>query len=430
MADLTLRKLLKFWLPLAGTWLMMSLEGPFLAAIIARLADPKFNLAAYGVAFSLALIVEAPVIMMMTAATALVRNAQSLSKLYRFTTLLNVVITGLMLLLIIPDIFYFITLDLIGLLPEVARLTHIATIILLPWPGAIGFRRFYQGILIRNHATRRVAYGTIIRLASMGSTAFLLYLFSGWPGVYIGTTALSAGVVMEALSARVMVHRILKRIRFEEGAETGDRELTYPGIYKFYFPLALTSILTLGVHPLVTFFVGKSAMALESLAVLPVVGSFVFLFRGMGISYQEAAITLLGRSKANDRLVTRFAVFLGATLSSLLLVTAFTPLSTIWFSVVSGLTTELTNLAKMPLMIMGLFPATSVLISFQRALLVKRDKTSPITGATVTEVIGIILVLYLGVMHFSWVGAVAAVSAFMLGRLAATLYLWYHLRAT
>lgn len=430
MADLSLKKLLKFWLPLAGTWLMMSLEGPFLAAIIARLADPKFNLAAYGVAFSLALIVEAPVIMMMTASTALVKDAQSLSKLYSFTTLLNAAITGVMLILIIPDIFYFITLDLIGLLPEVAQLTHIATIILLPWPGAIGFRRFYQGILIRNHATRRVAYGTAIRLISMGTTAFLLYLLSDWPGVYIGTTALSTGVVVEALSARVMVHRILKRYRAGEISETNDVELTYSGIYDFYLPLALTSILTLGVHPLVTFFVGKSAMALESLAVLPVVGSFVFLFRGLGISYQEAAITLLGRSKENDRLVTRFAVFLGATLSSLLLITAFTPLSRVWFSVVSGLTEELTNLARNPLMIMGLFPATSVLISFQRAILVKRGKTSPITGATVTEVVGIIIVLYLGVMHFSWVGAVAAVSAFMLGRLAATLYLWYHIRAT
>jgi len=70
MQRLTTRKIFKFWLPLAGTWLMMSIEGPFIAAIIARLADPKFNLAAYGVAFSFALIIEAPVIMMMTASTS------------------------------------------------------------------------------------------------------------------------------------------------------------------------------------------------------------------------------------------------------------------------------------------------------------------------------------------------------------------------
>ena len=57
---------------MSDTWLMMSLEGPFLAAVIARLAEPKHNLAAYGVAFALAILVEAPVIMMMSASTAVV----------------------------------------------------------------------------------------------------------------------------------------------------------------------------------------------------------------------------------------------------------------------------------------------------------------------------------------------------------------------
>ena len=44
------RRILVFWMPLAGTWLMMAVEGPFLAAVIARLPDAAPNLAAYGVA--------------------------------------------------------------------------------------------------------------------------------------------------------------------------------------------------------------------------------------------------------------------------------------------------------------------------------------------------------------------------------------------
>ena len=35
-------------------------------------------------------------------------------------------------------------------------------------------------------------------------------------------------------------------------------------------------------------------MALESLAVWPVLTSFVFLFRGIGLAWQEVVITLLG----------------------------------------------------------------------------------------------------------------------------------------
>jgi hypothetical protein len=52
MEKVTYKKIFVFWMPLAATWLMMSVEGPFLAAVIARLAEPKYNLAAYGVAFS------------------------------------------------------------------------------------------------------------------------------------------------------------------------------------------------------------------------------------------------------------------------------------------------------------------------------------------------------------------------------------------
>ena len=61
-STLTYRQIFLFWLPLAGTWLMMAVEGPYLAAIIARLDRPTENLAAFGVAFAFAIIIEAPVI--------------------------------------------------------------------------------------------------------------------------------------------------------------------------------------------------------------------------------------------------------------------------------------------------------------------------------------------------------------------------------
>ena len=87
------RKVFVLWIPLAATWIMMGLEGPFLAAVVARLAEPKFNLAAYGVAFSFALIIEAPIIMMLSASTALVKDRDSFHRLRNFTFFLNTVLT-------------------------------------------------------------------------------------------------------------------------------------------------------------------------------------------------------------------------------------------------------------------------------------------------------------------------------------------------
>ena len=102
---LTNKKIFKFWSPLAATWLMMAIEGPFVAAIIARLLEPKYNLAAWGVALSIALFVEAPIIMLMSASTALVKNKDSYIKLKHYTYILNAIITVFMLILIFPRYF-------------------------------------------------------------------------------------------------------------------------------------------------------------------------------------------------------------------------------------------------------------------------------------------------------------------------------------
>lgn len=140
--QLSHKRIFLFWMPLAATWLMMSAEGPLLAAVIARLLEPKANLAAYGVAYAIALFFEAPVIMMMSAATALIKNKQTFLKLRRFTYGLNLLVTLAMAIGISPPVFRLLAMDFMGLPPHVAELTHKALIILLPWPAAIGYRRF------------------------------------------------------------------------------------------------------------------------------------------------------------------------------------------------------------------------------------------------------------------------------------------------
>jgi hypothetical protein len=417
---ITKKKIFIFWLPLAATWLMMAFEGPFLAAIIARLTEPKYNLAAWGVAFSFALIIEAPIIMIMSASTALVENRQSFEKLRNFTYILNGLITLVILTFLIPTIFNFISITLIGLPEEVARLTHLATLILIPWPGAIGYRRFYQGILIRNNLTRRVAYGTVIRLSSITATALLLFFYADVPGVTVAAIALSVGVTVEAVASRVMVYKTVRSLPDRIGEE---KPLTYRQIFQFYYPLALTSMLALGVHPLVAFFVGHSLMALESLAVLPVINSLVFIFRAMGLSYQEVAITLIGKKGEFYSVVKDFALILGLSVVIILGIIAFTPLASFWFGKVSGLSIDLVHFSIFPLQMMVLMPGLSVMLSFQRALQVSARKTGYLTWATLLEVLGIISFLFLLTFYLNMVGAIAATTAFVLGRILANLFL-------
>ena len=401
---------------------MMAFEGPFLAAIIARLPEAKFNLAAHGVAVAFAILVEAPVIMIMSASTALVENRLSFEKLRNFTYALNISITVVMLALLVPRIGFGLLQGMVGLPEEIARLTYGALVILLPWPAAIGYRRFFQGLLIRGGRTRLVAYGTGIRLITMGTTALVLYKVFQVPGAYVGAAALSAGVSVEALASRLMASSTVRELLNTEHP-SDEPPLTYGKIAHFYYPLALTSLLGLAVQPMLTFFMGRALYPVESLAVFPVVHALSFIFRAMGLSYQEVAIALMGENHKDVAPLTKFAAVLGIASSVCLALIAFTPLANIWFETISGLTPDLVQFSLAPARILAPLPALSVLISFQRAVLVKGRRTGPITGATASEVIGIGLTFSIMSGVFDAVGITAAAWAFVIGRIAANIYL-------
>ena len=423
---LPLRRIAVFWLPLWATWLMMAVEGPFLAAIIARLADPTTNLAAFGVAYSFALIVESPVIMMMSASTALVGDARSLRLLRSFTFLLCGVITAAMVVLVLPPVFHLVAARILDLPASLVTRTHVAVALLLPWPGAIGYRRFYQGVLIRHGLTRRVAYGTVLRVLTMAGTALALQRLA-LPGAWVGALALAAGVTAEAFASRVMAAGIVGRL-LRGGDGEASATLTFPSVARFYAPLALTSMLTLAVQPLVTLFVAHGRAAVESLAVLPVVTGLVFIFHTLGLAYQETGIALIGEHRENHGQLRRFATLLGVVAGAGLAAVAWTPLAAWWYGTVSGLRPDLAAFAVAPTRIVTIMPALTVLLSFQRAVLVSRRVTRPITWATLAEVGGIATTLGVAVIGFDAVGAIAATAALLVGRLAANLTLIAPLR--
>lgn len=403
---------------------MMAAEGPFLAAMIARMPGPEFNLGAYGVAFALAILIEAPVIMLMSAATSLVRDRISYLKMRNFSRGLILGTTLLLLIVLVPGVYRWLTETLLQLPAEIADLTYGALWFFLPWPSAIGYRRFLQGVLIRAGKTRLVAVGTLIRLLAMTVAALLGYLLLDIPGAWVGGLALGTGVTVEAIAARFMAAETVRDLLAEEGnsAYTG-RTVTYRAIATFYLPLALTSLIGLTIQPLLTFFMGRSVSPVESLAIYPVVHSLSFFFRSVGFAYQDAAIALIGERFEHYRELRRFCFTLGAVTTAGLALVAFTPLFQLWFTVLSGLTPELTSFALIPARIIVPLPFLSVLLSFQRAILVEGRRTQHITWASVIEVTTVaVLFLTLG-FGFEVVGATAAFTAFLGGRLLSTVYL-------
>jgi hypothetical protein len=239
-----------------------------------------------------------------------------------------------------------------------------------------------------------------------------------------GAWALTCGVCVEGLASRLMTLRVVSRLRRQaDPPPAASGPLTYRRIARFYLPLALTSTLALAVHPMVTFFVGQSRMALESLAVLPVVNGLTFVFRCMGLSFQEVAVALFAREKDALIPLTRFALLLAAAASAGMALVGWTPMIDVWYGLVSGLSEELTRIAVPATRILCAIPALAVLLSFERAILVHGRRTAPITNATAIEIVGIVIVLAVAIHSWDLVGATAAAIAVVAGRLAGNLFL-------
>ncbi len=453
--DLTNRRIFIFWAPLAATWVMMAAEGPYLAAVVARLPDPTLGLAAYGVSIAFAVLIESPVIMLLSASTALVEDAVSYRRLRTFAHGLNLLSTGLLLVVLIPTVHRALMVGALGLPEAVSRLTYGALWCFLPWPAAIGYRRFWQGVLIRSGRTRLVAYGTAIRLVTMSVAALAIAVLTDLPGASVGAASLSIGVVVEAIVARWMVRDSIAGLLAPAGASApgpppriaadphdlaeagrGSTATTAPGaervthggltfseIARFYYPLALTSLIGIAIQPMLTFFMGRAVSPVESLAVFPVVHALGFIFRAVGLSFQDAVIALHGSGNQGYAEIRRFAFGLGLTLSGILGVIAFTPLSSVWFEIVSGLSPDLAAFAVPATRVLAPVPFLGVLLSLQRGVLMRKRNTGPIIVATAAEMASVAAVFMFVGWGLGWPGVTAAFAAFFWGRLAANLYL-------
>jgi hypothetical protein len=374
------------------------------------------------VALALAFVAESPIIMLLAATTALARDRESFRRLRRFSILMNGGVTAAMAVIAFPPFFGVFASSVLALPPEVASRAQLAVAVFLPWPAAIGFRRFQQGILIGAGRTRLVAYGTVVRLATMAATGLVLFLHGGVDGAVVGAGALSAGVVVEAAVSWAWARDDRRRLSLRPPASPGDVP-TLADIQRFYWPLAVTPLMNMASLPLVTFFVGRGHLPIESLAVLPVVNSFGFLFRCPATAFQEVVIALGRGGPAAIRSLRRFATLLGGLSSLAMAAVVLTPAAGLWFAGVTGLDAGLVPLARRAAVVLILTPAAATVLVWMHARLVMLRTTRLITVGTLVELTVLGGTLLAGVTLTRIPAAIVATSAVLAGRCSGAVFL-------
>jgi hypothetical protein len=400
----------------------MGLELPALGAVMARLHEPTINLAAFGgVVFPIALLIEAPIIQLLAASTALSRDFSSYRKLRRFTHVAGFVLTLLHVLVAFTPLYDFVVAELLRAPLEIREPARLGLRLMTPWTWAIAARRFNQGVLIRHGRSRAVGVGTVLRLLSNFTVLLLGYGWVHAPGIVVASCAMIAGVVAEAGYTALRVRPVLRHVLPD--SSPAPKDLSARAFLPFYVPLALTSLLHLLVEPIGAAALARMPRPLESLAAWAVVYGLVFMTQSPGIAFNEVVVALLGEP-AGAASLRRFTRWLAVCVClPLLLLIALPALSQLVFGGILGLPATLTELARRSLVFAVPLPALVVVHSWYQGVLVHVQRTRAIPESLALFLVTASAVAFGGVVWRGAPGLFVMLSALVSGALVQAAWL-------
>jgi len=393
----------------------MAIESPIALSVISRMANSEISTAAFQPLMALALLIESPVIDLLTTATTLGKDRQHYEQLSRFVWRMMTLVTVVHALVAATPLYWVVTRELIGLPAPVAEAARMGLIIMIPWSAFIGWRRYLQGLMIRNGYTRAIGFGTAIRMATMAIFAFGLHYFTSLPSITLVAIALVASVAAEAMFAH-WASRPIVRDRLSEDLFLND-PLTQRFLATFHFPLTATTIITILSQPLISAALSRSPDTVLALASFQVASSIVWLHRTIVFALPEVVITLYRRGQAEAKL-RQFTLMVGLGTSGTMVLAVVTNLDSWLFRNVIGVKSEPTiQMAHLCMALCCLLPFLGALQSYLRGVLAAHHLTTSRLAAILVALVCMLASLAIGVW-LRWPGVVTAGVALTIAQVA------------
>lgn len=418
--DLDTRAILRLFLPLSLSDVIMILAGPILTVGLARLAAPETSLAAYSVVQNVAILLESPIIMLLHASTALNRYQGLYQPLRRFMVLANLAITAVYLAVAFTPIYDGLFATVLGQPAAVVAAARPAFQLMLLWPAAIGWRRFHQGLLINRGKSGSIALAGLARLAALAVITFAGVVLRT-PGATLAGLALAASVIAEAAAVTLFSRPIVRGGYFEAAEPPPDwAPRTVGAIARWYWPLAMTQILVWTVRPLVNGGIARSASPEIGLAAWPVAWATVTMVGNSVRAVQQLALGFLA-SRQHYVKLRRFTWSVGLAASAFMALLAFTPAGTFYLEWVLGLRGDLVGLARATLPALAVavpYPLLLALEGWLQGLLIRAGQPRWVNGAALVGGAVTLAVVYAGALFWRLPGAPLGALALVAGILA------------
>lgn len=413
----SLRSLWRQFLPLSLSDVVMALGDPLVTMALARLPLAHVNIAAVGVAKSLAVFFESPIIMVLHASNALAPTARSRRAMARFTVLAVAALTALLLVLLTPPVFDAVARQVLGLQPELLRPVHRTLCLLILWPAAIGWRRYYQGLLIQGGFSSAVGRASLGRLAALSLVLGAGY-WRGLPGWMLAGSALMAGLLMEAAWVTAAARRC-GVARPPTLQSSPDLPQDVRSVWRFYWPLANSMLVVWGGRALLIAIVARAVDGPVALAVWPAAWGLILVIANATRMVQQVIIRSQGD---DDALLLTFALLAGAACSLILFVIGATSAGSAVLAAFVGHDPILATGVK-PVILFG--SPIPLLVASQNALQgfhIRKGRTATINAATWLGT-AILLSGAAAAVRAGWAGSTAACAAMAAALLAEVAWL-------
>lgn len=365
------------FLPLSLSDVTMAYGDPMMTTTLAHLPDAQNNLAAVGIAKSLAIFFESPIIMILHAANALAGSQDSRKALWRFTLLVGGGLTFLLSLLGLPIIFNFVGVSLLGI-PS-AMLATVSQVLLLMggWPFAIAWRRYFQGLLIYHGQSRAVAKASIFRLFTLALVLTGGFFLPITGGILAGF-ALISGVIVEAIAVTIFARLSGAILPPQIEQPNLPRNLTQ--VWKFYLPLANSMMVVWGGRAILISILARAEDATIAIAAWSATWGLVLVIANSTRMVQQMVIKY--RHQVSDKQLLTFAMSVGAACSSLLLLMSLTPIGDRIVQSFIGNDLTLAKSIKPVLLICAIVPLFVALQNAIQGFLVSENRTGHVNLST------------------------------------------------
>ena len=407
------RQLLIFFLPLALSNSIMMLESLIINTALSRAINSELNLAAYSVMFSIALVVEAPVTMLSSAATALVRTRPSFQRLFRFSIILGAITSAIGFTVALTPLYNWLVIDIMHIPAQVAHIARPAQIIISFWPFPVAWRRILQGALIAHDHTPVVARATAVRLGVLGISLLVSSHLFPDRMLLAAACAMQLSVISEAVFVSPAAFKVTRQLPERESKPLFD----WRWLIGFYQPLAAMSILRMIARPILTAGVAAGQMPERSLAAWSVAWSVTILPFGITAGLEQVAIAK-GNGPAARARVRRFVWGIGLALSAILALVVMTPLVDPTLELLFDPLPEIKPLVIMALRWMALMPLMQSMQGMGRGTAIGDERTRDTRTALALALLATIAVTVIGPRVTSLTGVLIGVACTLASALA------------